>query len=748
MVSFACFVIAIVALVRVARLERELQALRRRMDASDSRLWRPVDRAGASTAPAVGPEPAASEPVAQPTTPAVTRPVEGWLPTDVGTPAPTPPAASIPTPAQDWLAPPAASAGSPPPHVSATEALERRIGERLLLYAGMVLVVFAVGFFLRYAFEHDWLSPAVRVALGTSAGIAFAAGGHWLARRGYEQYGLFLCGGGFALLFLSVYAAFAIYALIGQGVAFGALVAVAGAAAVIADRHVSLPMALMAVCGGFAAPFLVSTGADAQIALFTYDGILIAATMYLARRRAWPSLNLASFVFTLLTVTAWMLDRYTPSRYLVTEGFLTAYCAMFVAILRDTHRSGRPDARVVTVILGLAPVLYHLASVAILFDHGVAFLIYISLASAAVVVASLEANIAALRFVGWLAIIAPLAIWVSAHQRRGWVVASVVVAVGTWLLSLAPAVRSASREEPLDPWDMRLIHSTGLGAFGVVYVAMADLVSIRTLALGAWLFAAANAAGWAMLRKRSADAVHWLGVACALAAVAVAIGFSGYWTVVMWSAEAAALMWIGRQAGRVWFRIGGLILFAIAIGVWLQIEPPDGNGSFTVVLNARALSGAFVIAMLYLVAAVERAAIRTSDGWSGERGVLLVTAHALTVVLISLEIVSFWETRTLEAVDANLARQLMLSSAWAIYAGAIIAIGMHRHSPPIRYFAIALFALTALKVVVVDTQALEGIYRVIAFLVVGAIMLAASFLYQRVRGTETRSRTADPTSAP
>jgi hypothetical protein len=70
------------------------------------------------------------------------------------------------------------------------------------------------------------------------------------------------------------------------------------------------------------------------------------------------------------------------------------------------------------------------------------------------------------------------------HHRRSWVVASVVVAVGTWLLSLAPAVRSASREEPLDPWDMRLIHSAGLGAFGVVYVAMAHLVSIRTLRWG------------------------------------------------------------------------------------------------------------------------------------------------------------------------------------------------------------------------------------------------------------------------
>ena len=234
----------------------------------------------------------------------VDRSAEPWLSTDVGSPRPTPvpPAVSVPPPAQDWLAPPAPFSGSPPDHASATELLERRIGERLLLYAGMVLVVFAVGFFLRYAFEHDWLSPAVRVALGVGAGVAFVAGGHRLARRGYEQYGLFLCGGGFALLFLSVYAAFAILRSSGRAWPLPPSSLSAAAAAVLADRHVSLPMALMAVCGGFAAPFLVSTGADAQIALFTYDGILIAATMYLARRRAWPSLNLASFVFTLVTV--------------------------------------------------------------------------------------------------------------------------------------------------------------------------------------------------------------------------------------------------------------------------------------------------------------------------------------------------------------------------------------------------------------------------------------------------------------
>ena len=45
-----------------------------------------------------------------------------------------------------------------------------------------------------------------------------------------------------------------------------------------------------------------------------------------------------------------------------------------------------------------------------------------------------------------------------------------------------------------------------------------------------------------------------------------------------------------------------------------------------------------------------------------------------------------------------------------------------------------LIGLTVLKVIAVDTQALDGIYRVLAFLVVGGILVGVSFLYQRVKG--------------
>ena len=759
MIEFVAVVLAIVALVRVARLERELAALRRAQPPG-APARAPLPRHAPVCAPVPWPpDQVQTSPTAADELPDIASPptagapvTAGADPWGAGEPHTTPPPAGAG----------AAIHGAPPGALA--ETLEGRIGERLLLYAGMLLVLFATAFFLRYAFENEWMSPAVQVAVGVAGGIAFVGGGERLARAGYRGYGLFLSGGGFAVLFLSIYAAYGVYALVGQVPAFVAMAGTAAAAAILADRQTSLPLAVMAVCGGFSAPFLVGEDTGAQVTLFTYDAILIASTMYLARRRDWPALNLASFVFTFVTVTAWLVDSYTPDRYLTTELFLTLFCAMFVVILRENLRAATPHARTVSAILWTAPAFYHVASVGVLYDHDVAFLVYVVLASAAVVLASVEARSGALRFIGWAAITLPFAVWVEGHQAPAWTASAIAVATGTWSIVLAPVLRMARRTEEIEPWDLRLIHASGLAVFGIVYVALVDLTTSTALAWIAALFAGINASAWMLLRQRTSSAVHFAGVACALAAVAVAIGFEGYWTVVMWAAEAAALVWVGLRARRFWFRVAGGVLFAIAVGVWLQSERPEADGAFLVLLNARALAGLFVIAALHLLGLLQRRAdvappasapagpgpapgLRPPEGARRvrglrarasaastlpyERAVTLVAAHALTVVLISLEIVSFWAIREGAGSDSALARELMLSSSWALYAGALIAIGMQRHYPPIRYFAIVLFALTVAKVLFVDIQQLDGIYRILAFFFVGAVLLVVSYLYAR-----------------
>ena len=67
----------------------------------------------------------------------------------------------------------------------------------------------------------------------------------------------------------------------------------------------------------------------------------------------------------------------------------------------------------------------------------------------------------------------------------------------------------------------------------------------------------------------------------------------------------------------------------------------------------------------------------------------------------------------------------------AAYAAGLITVGMTRGLPPLRYFAIVLFGITVAKVLAVDLDTLGGIYRILAFMAVGVVLLFASFLYQR-----------------
>ena len=112
-----------------------------------------------------------------------------------------------------------------------------------------------------------------------------------------------IAGGGVAVMYVSTYAAFNYYRLIDRphGVrAAGRRSRALGAW--LADRHNSQGLAVFAVGGGFATPFLLPGNTDAQMALFTYDAILIAGTVFLAGRRDWPFLHVVSYVFTLVTV--------------------------------------------------------------------------------------------------------------------------------------------------------------------------------------------------------------------------------------------------------------------------------------------------------------------------------------------------------------------------------------------------------------------------------------------------------------
>jgi uncharacterized membrane protein len=255
--------------------------------------------------------------------------------------------------------------------------LEGRIGGRGLLYAGVLVLLIGVSFFLKYAFDNDWIDERGRVVISALGGLAITAAGLALSRRELRAFGQALIGAGLAILYLSIYAAFALYALIGNAPAFVLMLGVTVAAAVLADRERSQRLAVIAVGGGFLTPFLVGGDTDAQLTLFTYDALLIAGTLVLARRHGWHALNAASYALTVLSVLAWVSSYYTERTWLRTFLFLSLYCAMFVQILRLTRREATATARAVTALLATAPVLYHVAAVIITSAHPPAIHVYL-----------------------------------------------------------------------------------------------------------------------------------------------------------------------------------------------------------------------------------------------------------------------------------------------------------------------------------------------------------------------------------
>jgi len=117
--------------------------------------------------------------------------------------------------------------------------------------------------------------------------------------------------------------------------------------------------------------------------------------------------------------------------------------------------------------------------------------------------------------------------------------------------------------------------------------------------------------------------------------------------------------------------------------------------------------------------------------------VLTVIANLLMLVALSAEAAGYFDSGAVAGTDVarvrdlELAKQLSLSVIWALYgAGLLLAGGLWRVKL-LRVMALALLSLTTLKVFFWDLSSLDRVYRIVSFIVLGAILLAVSYLYQK-----------------
>lgn len=213
------------------------------------------------------------------------------------------------------------------------EEWETLIGGKLLNRIGALALIFGVGFFLKYAFDNDWLNETARVILGGAGGLLLIGGGHRFHRRHMRVFAQGLTGAGAAVLYLSIYAAYDFYHLVPQPIAFLLMALVTATNLLLSLRYDARTIALLGWAGGFLTPYLLVTADLNTPGLFVYVTLLDAGLIaVLLKRRRWRLIEPLGIAATYGTFRADL-----PEGFATALVFLTLWWAMFAAL--DLFRS-------------------------------------------------------------------------------------------------------------------------------------------------------------------------------------------------------------------------------------------------------------------------------------------------------------------------------------------------------------------------------------------------------------------------
>lgn len=230
----------------------------------------------------------------------------------------------------------ATGAATPKPLLKAREtkpgeaaSLESRIGAQLLNRIGILAVLIGVAWFLKLAFDRNWIGPPVRVWIGLAAAAALAVWSERFRRQGFPAFSFSLKALGTSIAYLSLWAASSIFHLGPSWLIFLAMTAVTIANAMLARRQNSELLGLYALAGGLATPGLLSIGHSNEVFLFSYLALLNAGALFLMAAHQWKRVAWAALLGTAAYSIGWSVIEDDPSHLPLMVFFLALFFALF-----------------------------------------------------------------------------------------------------------------------------------------------------------------------------------------------------------------------------------------------------------------------------------------------------------------------------------------------------------------------------------------------------------------------------------
>jgi len=192
--------------------------------------------------------------------------------------------------------------------------LEAFMGVKLFAWLGGLAFFLGIVFFVKYSFEHNLITPQMRVAIGAITGLGLVAGGLFMPRPKFAVTAQTLCATGIVTLYGVTFGAHAFYHFLGILPAFAIMAVITAAAFLLAVRLNAQVVAVLGLLGGFLTPLLLSTGQDNPVGLFTYLAALDVGLIAVALRQRWRYLVTLGAVATALLQLAWIAAYFAPAK--------------------------------------------------------------------------------------------------------------------------------------------------------------------------------------------------------------------------------------------------------------------------------------------------------------------------------------------------------------------------------------------------------------------------------------------------
>jgi uncharacterized membrane protein len=767
---FVVIVVLVIIFSRLSELGGQIRALEEKLYrlSQEIREARPSIEARAPIVPAA--ERTVSDRVEQ--APASEQPVLREAP---GPLEPTPPPPPLFTP-------------PPAPPSRTREEWEALIGGKLLNRIGALALVIGIGFFLKYAFDNNWLSETVRVLMGTVAGILLLAGAAQSRKRGLLIFAQGLVGAGIAVLYLSVYASFNYYALVSQPVAFVLMALVTVVAFTQAFLYDSIAVSLLGWVGGFLTPFMLSTGEANEVGLFSYIALLAAGMIVVVmKKEKWTIIEPLTLAATYFIFYLWYGQEYKPADLAPTLFFATLFWALFfVADIINSARQRKTLVELRTVAAAFNAALFYLAlflmidnghhawmggtTLALGIIYGITALLtrqanpgapmdFPRLMVTGVVLLIMVPPIEFTRFtiILFWSVEALILVWCSRrwNLRFARITAFVLYGIAAWLLLATEGALFALASENS--------YTVLFNMRAVGFISLAISMAIGGFLLSGGLLPGTDRAqnqrhpvasmvllfGWSLLvfiycTVETNDLFRHF-MATAPDETTAILSFQRYVTLaVVWAILGIGYALGARRSAFAPLAYSGIIATLLAVGMaavrGIAYSPIE---QFELILNNRTLALLLVIAATFAMAALIRR--MNNLEWGPESTYVVgICSVVLILVLLTGETRDFFEKRlviliapgTDEAYDTraleNL-KQLSLSGVWLLYSISLMAIGIWQQARSLRIIAIVLFGITILKIFIYDLSFLETLYRIFSFIGLGVVLLAVSYLYQHYK---------------